>query len=259
MFTSHPLRQDWTQPLPKYWCDNSPFKTHFLNAQSIAFPSAERFFISIVKQYRDSVTDPVLKAEVAEFVKQEIWHTYAHEQYNKWLDSQGVAATRLANTSDRRFEWIKKTFSPRSQLAITVACEHITALTGAHSLQHRSFLKSMDPHFENIWRWHSIEEVEHKSVTMDVYQSINGKTISRQLALIFAIMFYVWSIGKTTVQLLHADKQLWKLQTAKDAWQLLFAPKGVIRETWIKVLHFLRRDFHPNDHDDTRVLRLRKT
>jgi predicted metal-dependent hydrolase len=117
----------------------------------------------------------------------------------------------------------------------------------------------MDPHFENIWRWHSIEEVEHKSVTMDVYQTINGKPIRRQLALIFAIMLYVWSVGNTTVQLLRSDKQLWKLQTAIDAWQMLFAPKGVIRETWIKVLHFFRKDFHPTDHDDTQLMNFRKT
>ena len=258
MFKSHPLRQDWSQDLPKYWCDNSPFKTHFLNAQSIVFPSAERFFISTIKQHRDNIADPQLKLEVAEFIKQEVWHTYAHEQYNAWLDSQGFNASQLAEDSNARFEWINQTFKPETQLAITVASEHITALTGAHSLQNRTFLKSMAPHFENIWRWHSIEEVEHKSVTMDVYRTINGNTTRRQMALLFATMLYVWSIGKTTVQLLHADNQLWKKQTALDCWQILFAPKGMIRETWRKMLHFLRKDFHPNDHDDTKLLRFSK-
>lgn len=259
MFKSYQLRQDWTQPLPKYWCDNSPFKTHFLNAQSIVFPSAERFFIDTVKNYRDNINDDVLKAEVTEFIKQEVWHTYAHEQYNKWLESQGVNATELALQSNRRFLWIKRTFSPKIQLAITAACEHITALTGAHSLRHRTFLKSMDPHFESIWRWHSIEEVEHKSVTIDVYRTVNGREIYRQLSLVFATMLYLWSVGKTTILLLHADRQLWKKQTAIDAWQILFAPKGIIRDTWRMMLHFLRRDFHPNDHDDTKLLRFRKT
>ena len=258
MFKSQQLRQDWDQDLPKYWCDNSPFKTHFLNAQSIVFPSAERFFIHTVKHYRNDITDTTLQEEVAEFTKQEMWHTYAHEQYNKWLDDQGIDATKLARASDSRFEWIKRTFSPRMQLAITVASEHITALTGAHSLQHRTFLKRMHPHFELIWRWHSIEEVEHKSVTMDVYRLTNGKEGYRQLAFLFATMLYVWSIGKTTVQLLYADGQLWKRQTFIDAWQLLFAPKGMIRDTWIKMLHFLRRDFHPLDHNDTQLLNYRK-
>ena len=259
MFTSHPLRLDWNQDLPRYWCDDSPFKTHFLNAQSTVFPPGERFFIYSIKQFKDNITDPKLKAEVAEFIKQESWHSYAHEQYDKWLDSIGCPATKIDNESSARFEWMKKHCSPKTCLAITIGIEHITALTGGHNLRHRTFMKKMHPHFEVVWRWHSVEEIEHKAVAMDVWKSTIGDESTRRKWMLFAIMFYMYSVLKATVQLLHADKQLWKWRTVKDAWTMLFATNGLFRGNVSSWLDYFKKDFHPNDHDDSKLLRFRKT
>lgn len=258
MFTSHPLRLNWKQELPLYWCDNSPFKTHFLNAQSTVFPPGERFFIHSVKQFRDGVTDPKLQAEVAEFIKQENWHSYAHEQYNDWLASNGSPAGKIDKESTARFEWIKNKLSPKAQLAITIGIEHITALTGRHNLSHRTFMKSMHPQFEVVWRWHSVEEIEHKSVAIDVWRATIGDEGSRRRWMLFAIMLYVYSVLRATIQLLHADRELWKWRTLKDAWTMLFAANGLFRGNVSAWLDYFRKDFHPDDHDDTKLLRFRK-
>jgi predicted metal-dependent hydrolase len=259
MFTSLPLKLDWNQDLPRYWCDDSPFKTHFLNAQSTVFPPGERFFIHCIKQFRDGVTDERLKKEVAEFIKQENWHSYAHEQYDKWLDSIGCPASQIDKESSQRFEWMKRNFSPKTCLAITIGIEHITALTGGHNLRHRTFMKSMHPHFEVVWRWHSVEEIEHKSVAVDVWKSTIDDENSRRIWMLFAIIFYMYSVLKATVQLLHADKQLWKWRTLKDAWTMLFAQNGLFSGNVRGWLDYFKRGFHPNDHDDTKLLRFRKT
>lgn len=259
MFTSLPLRLDWNQDLPRYWCDNSPFKTHFLNAQSTVFPPGERFFIYSIKQFKEGITDSTLKAEVAEFIKQENWHSYAHEQYDNWLDSIGYPASQIDAESSARFAWMKQHFSPKTCLAITIGIEHITALTGGHNLRHRTFMKRMHPHFEVIWRWHSVEEIEHKSVAMDVWKFTIGDEGTRRRWMLFAIMFYMYSVLKATIQLLHADRQLWKWRTLKDAWVMLFARNGLFRGNVGNWLDYFKRDFHPNDHDDTKLLRFRKT
>jgi len=259
MFTSLPLRLDWNQDLPRYWCDNSPFKTHFLNAQSTVFPPGERFFIYCIKKYKDQITDPEQLKEIAEFIKQENWHSYAHEQYDKWLDSIGLPASQIDKESAARFEWMKRNFSAKTCLAITIGIEHITALTGGHNLRHRTFMKSMHPHFEVVWRWHSVEEIEHKSVAINVWKSTIDDEGSRRKWMLFAIMFYMYSVLKATIQLLHADKQLWKWRTLKDAWIMLFAQHGLFSRNVRGWLDYFKRDFHPNDHDDTKLLRFRKT
>jgi predicted metal-dependent hydrolase len=259
MFTSYQLRQDWTQDLPKYWCNNNPFRTHFLNAMSAIFPEGEKFFIDSVKPFKDSITDPKLKAEIDEFIKQENWHGYAHKQYNEWLENQSLPADHAAQEHIQRLSWIKRHFSIEMCLAITVGLEHITALTGGYNLRKRSFMKRMHPHFETLWRWHSVEEVEHKAVCFDLWRSINGKESTRQWAMIFATMFYWWTVGKATIQFLHADRQLFKWATLKDAWQFIFAKEGMVRENTQKYFSYFRKDFHPNDHDDSLLLRFRKT
>lgn len=258
MFESYQLRQDWSQDLPRYWCDNSPFKTHFLNAMSATFPNGEQFFIDAIKQYKDKITDPQLLAEVNEFIKQEVWHSYAHKQYNIWLEKQGLPADHVTRVNGALLRWVKRTFSSRACLAITVGLEHITALTGAHSLRYRSFLKSMHPHFEQIWRWHSVEEIEHKSVSIDVWNAVEGNQTTRRVTMLFATIVFAWSIMYGTIAMLYTDKQLWKWRNIKDAWFMLFAPQGIIRETFIPWLHFMRRDFHPTDHDNTILLKFSK-
>ena len=45
-----------TDSAPKYFFDNDPFKTHFMNALSILFPEGERFFIRSVLAYRDQIS-----------------------------------------------------------------------------------------------------------------------------------------------------------------------------------------------------------
>jgi len=259
MFQSYQLKQDWSQDLPRYWCDNNPFRTHFLNAMSAIFPEGEKYFIDSTRPFRDSVTSSELTSQLNEFIKQENWHGYAHKKYNEWLEQQGLPAKQAAQEHLNRMNWLQKKFSPETNLAITVGLEHITALTGGYNLRKRTFMKRMHPHFEHIWRWHSVEEVEHKSVCFDLWRSINGKETTRQWFMVFATILYWWSVGKATIQFLHADRQLFKWSTVKDAWQFLFAKNGMIRENTNRYFDYYKKDFHPNDHDDSLLLNYRKT
>jgi len=259
MFTSYQLRQDWNQDLPKYWLDNSPFKTHFMNSMSAVFPNGERFFIDAVKNYKDTITDLKLLAEVNEFVKQEVWHGHAHQKYNDWLAQQGLPVAQAAQANFDRLEKVKNKYGPKGQLAVTVGLEHITAITSSVSLRNRTFYRSMHPHFEQIWFWHAVEEVEHKAVTMDVWCSINGKEKSLHRALFVATILYWYTILSTTVKFLHADKQLWRWRNIKDAWEILFAKNtGMIRAGYNLWKDFFKQGFHPTDHDDTVLLKYRK-
>ena len=63
MFQSHLLKQNWDKSLPRNWNDDSPFKTHFLNALSITLPECEKFFIETVRHHTKAIDDPVLLAE----------------------------------------------------------------------------------------------------------------------------------------------------------------------------------------------------
>jgi predicted metal-dependent hydrolase len=253
MFKEHQLRLDWAQELPKYYFDNSPFKTHLLNALSITFPHGEKFFIDSVKNYKDQITDPSQLEAVTVFVKQENWHRYVHQQYNTWLVNQGLPAEHLEELSLKKLEWTKAKLGHRGWLCVTASMEHVTAIFAEHMLTHPELLDSMHPHFRQVWTWHAIEEIEHKSVAMDTLNAIGGG--SRRKAMILTTINFVWDIAKSTVILLKHDKQLYKWRTVQDAGSLLFSTKnGLITKLIAPWFTFMKKDFHPTQHDNTMLL-----
>jgi predicted metal-dependent hydrolase len=252
-FKEQPLKQDWTQELPKYYFDNSPLKTHFLNALSITFPHGERFFIDSIKNYKDRIDDVEQQEAISTFVKQENWHRYAHQQYNLWLTNQGLPAEYLEDLALKKIEYIKTKISPRGRLASTVSLEHITAIFAEHLLTHPELLDSMHPHFRQLWTWHAIEEIEHKNVAIDTINAVGGGKL--RLSMILTTVNFAWDISRNLIVLLKADKQLWKLQTLKDAVSLLFNLKnGFVTKLFVPWLGFMRKGFHPSQHDNTDLL-----
>ena len=53
-------------------------------------------------------------------------------------------------------------------LAITIALEHFTAIISRHLLADPRYLEGADPEAAEIWRWHAMEEIEHKGLVFDV-------------------------------------------------------------------------------------------
>ncbi|MGV2481099.1 UNVERIFIED_CONTAM: metal-dependent hydrolase, partial [Salmonella enterica subsp. enterica serovar Weltevreden] len=50
--------------IPRYWLGGDAFKTRFFDAMSVLFPEGEKFFIACVRDYRDQIQDPELRAQV---------------------------------------------------------------------------------------------------------------------------------------------------------------------------------------------------
>lgn len=255
MFQSHLLKQDWEQSLPKYWNDNSPFKTHFLNALSLTLPECEKFFIETVRHCSKEITNPQLANEIKEFVKQESHHRNAHTHYNNWLQDQGLPAKELQHSSNRMWNFVRQWLDKKSWLALTICVEHITVVYASVFLQYQDILKKMHPQFEQIWRWHAIEELEHKAVAFDTWNAVKGNNLHKNIIMALVLPTYMWYVGKNTIVFLHADKQLWKWQTATDMICFLFNRKtGLLRKSFIPWLEFLSTRFHPNDQDHSKIL-----
>jgi uncharacterized protein len=263
-FTSHQLRLDWTQPdLPIHWYDGSPFYTHFMNALGASFIDGEKFFIDSIMAYKDEISeDPHLHANVTEFVKQENWHRYLHTQYNRWLDDQGLPAKAIED--DMRDFWVKmrQRWGDRSCLAATIAMEHITARNAELMLKYRRSFKIMHPHFESVWRWHSIEEIEHKSVSMDVWTAIGGDNAIRRLAMLVVLYYYTYFMTRNTWRLLRADPNRGSLGTLiRDAYVILWEPRsGLLRNSFSSIWSYMTNpSWHPNLTDHSTLLKYSKT
>mgnify|MGYP003452248881 FL=1 len=66
------------KPLPRHWHGGDAFKTHLFDSMSVLFPDGERFFIDSVRQFRDQISDPLLKEQIRGFIGQEGHHSREH-------------------------------------------------------------------------------------------------------------------------------------------------------------------------------------
>ena len=260
-YKSQPLRQNWDKELPKYWFDNSPFKTHYFNAISILIPAAENVVIHAVKATRPLLTDPVLKAQTAEMVAQENWHSFSHRQYNTWLTRIGLPAPELGawflHKMIKAKNRLDKYFGPKAWLPAVIYGEHNAAVMMEYFLERPKLLAQMHPHFRQAWVWHFIEEIEHKGSSMDMWHDIkhvyNYKRWRLHIGFAYFIIRFNINHYKMVAALLKHDKQLWKWQTAKDAASFLFGRDGLVVKTFVPLIKFFKPNFHPWDHD-TRYL-----
>jgi len=260
-YKSQPLRQNWDKELPRYWFDNSPFKTHFFNAVSILVPPAENVVVHAIKHNRVLLTDPVLKAQTAEMVAQENWHSFSHRQYNAWLTRIGLPAPELGAWFLQKMIKAKnkldKFVGPKGWLTAVICGEHNAAVMMEYFLERPRILAQMHPHFRQAWVWHFIEEIEHKGSSMDMWHELkdvyNYKRYMLQIAFALFIIRFKINHSKMVIALLKHDKQLWKWRTVKDAWSFLLGADGLTVKTFVPILKFFKPNFHPCDHD-TRYL-----
>lgn len=253
-----PRRMDFEFPeaqSPRYFYGNDPFLSHFWNTFSSLLPEGEAFFVQAVRHYRDQVSDPVLKAQVAGFIGQEAMHSKEHLAFNNMIGTKGLPMPEL----QRDIGWLLKTvakYTPKSlQLAATVCLEHYTAIIAEQLLRepaHRDMLGDTDA--MKMWLWHAVEESEHKNVAYDLYEKTVGSYALRAgtmipTTIILAIVMVIFQ-----VRMMAADKQLFKLRQNARGIAYLWGRQGLFPRLAPQFFDFFRRDFHPSQHDTEALL-----
>ncbi|MDO8696830.1 MAG: metal-dependent hydrolase, partial [Pseudomonas sp.] len=145
-------------PLPRHWHGGDAFKTHLFDAMSVLFPDGERFFIDSVRQFRDQISDPVLKEQIRGFIGQEGHHSREHLEYSNRLRELGYDIAAIERRAQARIRFTQKKFSAQRQLAATAALEHITAILADGLLKNPKALDGAIPQMSRLWRWHALEE-----------------------------------------------------------------------------------------------------
>ena len=235
--------------MEKYWFGGNPLISAFFFAMSATFPDGERFFIDTVRHYQPSIDDPELKQRIRGFIGQEAHHGKAHEDFNQALEDLGFPMTEVTERSKWLLNNARQRLSPKRQLAITVALEHVTATLADHALRHPEVMAQMDPTFRDMLIWHAIEEIEHKSVAFDVFrQQVGSEWLRRRVLLLSLILFFTRMMGFQRF-LMRADKRRASLREWWQAMRFFWGKGGLMREAMPHFLKAFRRGFHPDDID----------
>jgi predicted metal-dependent hydrolase len=246
--------------IPKYWFEGNAFKTRYFDAMSTIFPEGERYFISCVRDFRDQITDPQLRQDVKDFMRQEGQHGIVHTQYNNRLKAQGIDVDHLERVQHHiMFNLLRKHLPAHVTLADTAAAEHLTA-TMAHVLfERKEVLAKVDHRMRAMYAWHAMEEVEHKAVAFDVMQKVAKVGYLRR---VFALLLVTLGFNINTFIICHymlkcdGFSGLQRLRLfAKGLWWL-YRPGGVYMAMLGPYLQYLKPGFHPWQHGQLSTYRL---
>jgi predicted metal-dependent hydrolase len=233
-----------------------PVTTAFHNSLSITFPKGEAMFIESVKAFREGAP-PKLDAEIRAFVQQEVMHSREHVAFNKRVVEAGYDFAPLEAAVDEILAIIK-TRPPVVNLAATMALEHYTAILASVILSDRDYFAGVDREQAEMWRWHAIEEIEHKGVAYDTWLHATKDwsrwkrwRLKSLMMLLVTINFWRKRVAGA-VELLRQDGFTRWARTR--VWWYLIGNPGLLRKIFLPWLAYFLPGFHPWNHDDRALI-----
>jgi uncharacterized protein len=244
------------QDLPKHFAaDGDLILSHVAAGLSAVFPDGEDFFVRSVRHFRDQITDPELRRQVAGFIGQEAMHGREHRAFNDRLDELGYPTKRFERLTKKGLAIRERLLSPTSNLAATAALEHFTA-TLAEMVLTDEQVRGMFGHQEvkNLFLWHALEESEHKAVAFDVYKAVGGSERMRVVTMnILRFAFVAGMTVQVTVSLL-GDRATYRRGNLWRSLRRFLKSPVMRRELWHQLGDYNRPDFHPDDSDTTELV-----
>src|SRR5689334_17339232 len=121
------LDTDFAQVPKHHAVDGDLILSHLAASLSAVFPDGEDYFVRSVRRYRDQVSDPVLKRQVAGFIGQEAMHGREHRAFNDRLAELGYPTKQVERFTRLGLAFREKVAPAKANLAATAALEHFTA------------------------------------------------------------------------------------------------------------------------------------
>ncbi|MBB5874268.1 putative metal-dependent hydrolase [Allocatelliglobosispora scoriae] len=269
------LEFDFARPCPPDWMAGSLPYSCLLNAYSIVFPALETIMVRHVARAARRVPADTDLAAVRGFLQQEGSHAREHRRSMECISAQGFRVTRTHNlthllvrlTDALLHRVLRPLFGHGFAVAIFAAAEHWTASLAETSLRPSPWLASVgrldqpEPpgdlsEMEVLFLWHVAEELEHKTVVADLFDTLGGSQLSRVGGFLLAtpVFLLLTAIGFASM-LAQSPRVLGPVE-----WRRIGRWRGLLRlvRTDLQeipgtyratIRSYLRRGFHPSDHD----------
>jgi len=229
---------------------------HFINAFQSLFPEGERLFIEAARdctaQNPSVVTeDAVFQDDLNHFVEQEGRHSVVHDKWTKALAVVGYQQMNSYTMLLHRFRtWARTHLDKMTRLSITIGAEQYTAsMTRLFAHDRPDLVFASAPLFQKIFLYHTMEELEHKSVCFDLYQKLHGGYIRRMMGMAFITYYIWWNVLRRHRYLLRHDGK-WDRQHRHEFWKFYLGNNGMMRVLLPRLLEYTRPSFHPWQTDE---------
>jgi uncharacterized protein len=242
---------------PRLWHGGRVEATAIYNALSATFPIGEAYFVESVRVFREGAP-PKLAEEIKGFTTQEAIHSREHDAFNKRAADAGYDLSKLEQRVTERLA-ITRDRPPIVNVAATMALEHFTAILAHELLANPRHLDGAETETADLWRWHAVEEIEHKGVAYDTWlfatrdwPRFKRWKVKAKVMLLVTRNFLVDRTAGS-LELMRQDGI-----TGVRAWWLLLSylwvRPGVFRKIAGAWLSYFLPGFHPWNVDDRHLL-----
>jgi hypothetical protein len=243
------------ESIDRYWCGNSPFKTHLLNSLTLLLPDVEQYLIRNVRKRLKLIDEPQLKQDVRAFIGQEAQHSLQHSKFWDNLRSSGYEIdTYLSWVRAILFKTLERRLSIPLNLAISAGLEHLTTLFAEIAFE-EEFLAEAEPNLKTLFEWHAAEEIEHKSVVYDVLQHTSDSYLLRLVGMVVSHILVLGFLNLGLAVLLYQDKKLLDRKVWQEMIGFWFIKEKLLFRALSNSLKYCQRNFHPSQIDNLFLLK----
>ncbi len=240
-----------------HWLDGDPVATAVMNSLSLTFPDGERLFMDAVRGYKDQLSGK-LAQEAKDFIAQEAIHSREHVMLNKMIDRKKYPVEAIEAKIRERIAF-SRSRGPMGMLISTICLEHFTAMLADMFAQHDDMFTKTEPALRDLWRWHAMEETEHKAVAYDVFIVATKdwpawrRYVRRCVAMLLISYFFPRNIAAFASSMLVADG--YTPEAAKKAVRrFLWKDPAFFGRGWKIWITWFKPGFHPWDHDNRALM-----
>ena len=137
-------------------------------------------------------------------------------------------------------------------LSLTAGFEHFTAMFAELALK-GNLLENGDPDLIAVFKWHCLEELNHKSVAYDVLVQSGISYPERALGMSIALFLFSTFTGLGVFQFLFQDESIDWTENFQEFGR--FMTLGGVGESILRrYLEYFNPDFHPENHDTSDLM-----
>jgi hypothetical protein len=147
-----------------------------MSATSIIAICFEQMIVAAVQEARPMITDPAVEAEATAFLRQEAQHSSSHRKHVNALIKRYPGLQQTFGDAMACFDHLTATAPLRFRLAYVADLE--ATFTPSFKLmlgQRGNAVPAGDDRVASLFLWHFVEEVEHRSSALVIYDAVVGK------------------------------------------------------------------------------------
>lgn len=169
------IRFDLDGEVPFNWNAGNPAFSTYMNMVSMMAICFEKMLVSAVREAMPRITDPAVADEAEAFLRQEAQHANAHRQHLRALIRSHPGLREILDAAVASYDHLTESTPLNFRLAYIADLEATFTPFFKMLLDNEATLfRPGDERVASLLMWHFVEEVEHRSSALVVYDAVVG-------------------------------------------------------------------------------------